>query len=45
MKEAGKGVNDYETGGIDHEEKSLLHVREEDHGKGADASFRGMPAA
>ena len=45
MKEAGKGVNDYETGGIDHEKESLLHGREEDHSKGADAPFRGLPAA
>ena len=45
MKEAGKGVNGCETGGIDYEAESLLHGREKDHGKRADAPFRGMPAA
>ena len=45
MKEAGKGVNDYETGGIDYEEESMLYGREEDYSKRADAPFRGLPAA
>ena len=40
-----RGMSDYETGTVIFDEKSLLCGGKEDHGKGADAPFRGMPAA
>ena len=40
-----RGTNNHETGGIDYDKEPLLHGREEDHGQGADAPFRGLPAA
>lgn len=36
---------DYEAGAVIFGRKFLLYGREEDYGKGADASFRGMPIA
>jgi len=38
-------MSDYEAGTVIFNKKSLLCGGEEDHGKGADAPFRGMPAA
>ena len=40
-----RGMSDHETGAVIPDEKSLLYGGEENHGKGADAPFRGMPAA
>ncbi len=38
-------MSEHEAGGKHFDEKSLLHGREKDHGEGADAPFRGLPAA
>ena len=40
-----RGISDYETGAVILDEKSLLYGREKNYGKGADATFRGMPSA
>lgn len=45
QKTAIRRMSDYETGGIDLNEKPLLYGGEENHGQGADAPFRGLPAA
>ena len=40
-----RGTSDHEAGAVIFDKKSLLYGREENHGKRADAPFRGMPAA
>ena len=38
-------MSEHETGGIDFDKEPLLYGREEDHGQGVDAPFRGLPPA
>jgi hypothetical protein len=38
-------MNNRETGGKHPDKEPLLYGRAEDHGEGADAPFRGLPAA
>lgn len=40
-----RGMSEDEIGGKHFDKESLLYGREKDYGKGADAPFRGMPAA
>lgn len=44
-RKTGRGTSEHETGGIYHGKEPLLCGREEDHGQGTDAPFRGLPAA
>ena len=44
-QKAGRGTNKHETGRKHPDKEPLLHGGAEDYGQGADAPFRGLPAA